>query len=63
MFLQKRDETKRSLTHPYPFSFHKNHPPCTIETSHLSLNFLFMLPTQLRMVEFVQPLSIEAKYG
>lgn len=34
-FWEKHDKTKMSLTHPYPYSFHENHPPCAIETSHL----------------------------
>lgn len=63
VFLQNHDKTKISLTHPYPYSFHEDHLPCTIETSHLSPNLLFTLPAQLRVVEFFQPLSLKAKYG
>lgn len=60
-FFKKCSKTKISLTHPYPYSFHKNHSLCTIETSCLSLSFLFMLHTQLRVGKSFQSFSLRAK--
>lgn len=58
---KKSDKTKISPTHPYPYSFHQNYPPCVIETSRLPVHFLFVLPTQLRVVGSFQSLGLRAK--
>lgn len=62
MFLQKCERTKISPTHPYPYSFHENYPPCIIETSLLCQPPV-CVPTQLRVVESFRPLSHRAKYS
>lgn len=49
IYVSPKHKTKRALTHPYLYSFHKNYPLYIRETSHLPLNFLFMPLTQMRV--------------